>query len=135
MLMVDARIETDQSSRYLVRLCTHAASMGRSGGHGPRVHLGEALSRREVDVEAQWSDTRGTVTFNPWGRCEIVATTTALLLRIEATDEEYLRRIQEVVTRDLDRFSGSEKLAIDWRRTDAAPSVARDEAGPDGPMT
>lgn len=127
MLMVEARVETGQSSRYLVRLCTHAASMGRAKGHGPRVHLSEALSRGEVDVQAQWSDTHGTVTFSPWGRCEIAATTTALVLRIEAADEEHLRRIQDIVTRDLDRFSGSERLAIDWRRTDASPNVARRE--------
>lgn len=128
MVMVEARIETEQSSRYLVRLCTHAASMGRAQGHGPRVHLSEALSRGEVDVQAQWSDTHGTVTFSPWGRCEITATTTALLLRIEAADEEDLRRIQDIVTRDLDRFSSSEQLAIDWRPTDAAPNVTRSEA-------
>lgn len=128
MVMVEARIETEQSSRYLVRLCTHAASMGRAQGHGPRVHLSEALSRGDLKLQAQWSDTHGTVTFSPWGRCEIVATTTALTLRIEAADEEQLRRIQDIVTRDLDRFSGSEQLTIDWRRTDAAPTVARGES-------
>jgi hypothetical protein len=127
MLMVEAHIETEQSSRYLVRLCTHAASMGRAQGHGPRVHVNEANSRGEVDVQAKCSDTRGTVTFSPWGRCEIAATTSALVLRIEASDEEYLQRIQDIVTSDLDRFSGSEKLAIRWRRTDAAPNVARGE--------
>ena len=131
MLIVEARIETEQSSRYLVRLCTHASSMGRAQGHGPRVHLSEALSRGEVDVRAQWSDTHGTVTFSPWGRCEIAATPTALLLRVEAADEDYLRRIQDIVTRDLDRFSGSEQVAIDWRRTAVAPNVARG----DGPKT
>lgn len=127
MLMVEARIETEQSSRYLVRLCKHASSMGRAQRHGPRVHLSEALSRGEVDVQAQWSYTHGTITFSPWGRCEIMATTTALVLRIEADDEERLWRIKDIVTRDLDRFSGSEQLAIDWRRTDAAPTVARSE--------
>lgn len=126
MLMVEARIETEQSSRYLVRLCKHASSMGRAQGHRPRVHLGEALSRGEVDVQAQWSDTHGTVTFNPWGRCEITATTTALVLRIEAGDEERLR-IQDIVTRDLDRFSGGERLVIDWRPIDSTPTVARGE--------
>lgn len=125
MMMVEARIKTEEASRYLVRLCTHAASMGRTQGHGIRVHRNEALSRGEVEVQAQWSDTHGTVTFSPWGQCEIEASTTALVLRVEAADEEYLRRIQDIVTRDLDRFSG-EKLVIDWRRTDA-PEVARGE--------
>lgn len=85
--------------------------MGRAQAHGRGVHQGDALSRGEVDVQAQWSDTHGTVTFSPWGRCEIAATPTALVLRIEAADEELLLRIQDILTRDLDRFSGSEKLA------------------------
>ena len=127
MLMVEARIDTEQSGRYLVRLCTHAASMGRTQGHGIRVHRNEALSRGEVQVQAQWSDTHGALTFSPWGRCEIEANTTALVLRVEAAEEEYLQRIQDIVTRDLDRFSGSEKLAIDWRRIDAASNMARGE--------
>lgn len=125
MVMVEACIQTEQSTRFLVRLCTHAASMGRAGGHESRVHLNAALARGDVGVQAKWSDTHGTITFSPWGRCEIVATATALLLQIEAADEEQLRRIQDIVTRDLDRFSGNEPLAIDWRRTDPAPNVAR----------
>ena len=131
MLVVEARIGTEQASRYVVRLCTHAASMGRTRGHGIRVHSNEALSRGEVEVQAQWSDTDGTITFSPWGRCELEATSTALVLRIEAADQEDLRRIQDILTRDLDRFTGSEKLAVDWRLTDATPNVA----GGDGPNT
>ncbi len=122
MLTVEARIETEQSGRYLVRLCTHAASMGRTQGRGIRVHRNEALSRGEVEVNAQWSDTQGTITFSPWGQCEITAIPTALVLRIEAASEEDVRRMQDIVIRDLDRFSGSEHLAIDWRPTDTAPS-------------
>ena len=128
MLMVEAHIETEQSSRYLVRLCTHAASMGRTQGHGIRAHRNEALSRGEVEVQAHWSDTHGTVTFSPWGRCEIAATRTALVLRIEAADDEDLRRIQDIITRDLNRFSGSEQLAIVWLRTDSVPNLTHGES-------
>lgn len=127
MLRVEGRIETEQAGRFLARLCRHASSMDRAGGHGPRVHLNPELSRGEVDVKAEWSEAHGTIAFNPWGRCEIEATTSALTLRIEAADEERLLRIQDVLTKDLDRFSGSEQLAIDWRRTDAAPNLARGE--------
>lgn len=117
MLTIESRVETDQSSRYLVRLCKHAASMGRPHVRGPQVHLGGELSRREVEVRAEWSETHGTITLSPWGRCGIEATTNALVLRIEATDEENLSRIQDIITRDLDRFGGSEHLTVDWHRT------------------
>jgi ubiquinone/menaquinone biosynthesis C-methylase UbiE len=119
MLTLEATIETERPDRYLVRFCKHAASMGRSHSHGPRVHLGAMLARGEVQVRAEYSETHGTVTFSPWGRCMITAGAGALTLRIEATDEENLRQIQDIVTRDLDRFSGQDHLVVVWRRPEA----------------
>ncbi len=123
---VEARIETERASRYLTRLCRHAASMGRTGGHGPGVHLGGPMARGEVQVRAECSESQGAITFSPWGRCRIVAGADALTLRVEGTDDENLRRIQDIVTRDLDRFSGSDQLVVDWRLPEAA------DASPDG---
>jgi hypothetical protein len=117
---VEARIETERASRYLTRLCRHAASMGRTGGHRPRVHLGGPLARGEVQVRAECSENQGIIAFSPWGRCTILAGADALTLRVEATDHENLRRIQDIVTRDLDRFSGGDHLVVDWRRPEAA---------------
>ena len=117
MLTVEAQIETERPSRYLVQLCKHAASMG--GAHEPRVHLRDMLARREVRVHAEWSDTHGTVTFNPWGRCTIHANANTLTLRIEAANEEDLRRIQDIVTRDLDRFSRRDHLTVNWHGGEA----------------
>lgn len=126
MVTLEATIETERPSRYIARFCKHAASMGRAGAHGPRVHLAGLLARREVQVHAEWSDTHGTVTFDPWGRCAMTASADALTLRIEAINEESLRRIQDIVTRDLDRFGGGDGLAVDWRRPEA-PSAAPGE--------
>jgi hypothetical protein len=109
MLTVEARIETERASRYLVQLCKHAASMGAAHGH-----LGGMLARREVQVRADWSDTRGTLTFNPWGECAITADANMLTLRIHAIDEQRLQRIEDVVTRDLERFGQRDHLAVDW---------------------
>jgi SAM-dependent methyltransferase len=127
MLTLEARIETENASRYLVRFCKHAASMGRARGHRPRVHLGGPPARREVQVDAECSGAHGTVTFSPWGWCSMTAGVDTLTLRIEATDEESVRRIQDIVTRDLERFSGREHLTVDWR-----PSEAPDAASGEG---
>jgi hypothetical protein len=55
MPILQAQIQTERASRYLVQLCKHAAAMG-SGGHSPRVHLQGRMARREVQVAADWSE-------------------------------------------------------------------------------
>ncbi|HEU4945769.1 MAG TPA: DUF2218 domain-containing protein [Kribbella sp.] len=118
MLIAEARIETERPSRYLVQLCKHAASMAGSS-HRAHLHLGGAPARHEVQVDAEWSDTHGTVVFSSWGRCALAAGANTLTVRIEATDEQSLRRIQDVVTGDLDRFGRRDGLTVSWRRSEA----------------
>jgi hypothetical protein len=113
MPILEARIETERASRYLAQFCKHAAAMG-SGGHTPRMHLHGMMARREVRVAAEWSDTRGTVTFTPWGRCTLVADADTLTLQIDATDEDGLGQIRDVITRDLERFSRRDPLTVTW---------------------
>jgi len=42
-----------------------------------------------------------------------------LTLRAEATDEEHLQRVQELVTGHLDRFSRRDHLSVNWQRPEA----------------
>src|SRR5579859_6614680 len=119
MPIAEARIETDRPSRYLVQLCRHAAAMGGAAGHGSRVHLRGMLARREVQVRAECSDAEGTLTFTPWGRCTLAADENTLTLRIDAVDDESLRRIQDVVTADLGRFGRRDRLTVTWRQPEA----------------
>ncbi|WP_279340610.1 DUF2218 domain-containing protein [Sphaerisporangium perillae] len=114
-----AQIETERPSRYLVQFCKHAAAMG-GGGHAPRMHLHGIMARREVRVSAEWSDTHGIVTFTPWGKCTLAAEGNILDVRIEAADEDGLAQIQDVITRDLDRFSRRAPLVVTWQTTEAA---------------
>ena len=117
MPIVEAQIETERPSRYLVQFCKHAAAMG-SGGHSPRMHLHGPVAHREVEVAAEWSDTRGTVTFTPWGLCTLDVDDGVLTVRIDATDEDGLAQIRDVVTQDLARFSQRNPLAVTWQRSD-----------------
>ncbi|MBO0745671.1 MAG: DUF2218 domain-containing protein, partial [Candidatus Dormibacteraeota bacterium] len=103
---LEATIESEHSTRYLARFCTHAASMGRRRDHRPRLHPEGPPESRPVRVSADWSDGRGTVTFEPWGRCSMAASESSLTVRIDAADEEGLRRIQRIVTDDLSRLGG-----------------------------
>jgi hypothetical protein len=79
-------------------------AQGAARGHGPGAHQRGLLARRDVRVQAEWSDTHGTVTFDPWGTCTVHAGANVLTLRIEATDEDNLRRIQDVIARNFARF-------------------------------
>lgn len=119
MPALSARIDTDRGSRYLTQFCKHAAAMG-AGGHGPRMHLSAILERRQVQVSAEWTDTSGTVTFTPWGRCTLSAGESALDIRIDAADEQGLAQIRDVITRDLERFSRREPLTVAWTEPDEA---------------
>ncbi|MFC7382215.1 DUF2218 domain-containing protein [Sphaerisporangium rhizosphaerae] len=128
MPSLEANIETERASRYLVQFCEHATAMGGRGAHVPRMHLHGEMSRRDVRVDAQWSDTEGTVTLTPWGRCVLRADGNALRVNIEAVDENGLREIQDIVTRDLDRFSRRDPLVVTWRRSGTNDPVRTTEA-------
>jgi uncharacterized protein len=104
-----AQIETDRPSRYLIQLCEHANTMAGAQG---RMHSGRA--HHQVQVQAEWSDTHGVIHFEPWGRCTLEATTTTLLLRVEATGEDGLRRLQDVIAADLGRFGRRDHLTVNW---------------------
>jgi hypothetical protein len=116
MPTLEAQVETERASRYLVQFCKHAAAMG-GGGHTMRMHLHGMLNRRDVQVAAEWSDTRGAVTFTPWGRCTLASDTKTLTLRIEAAGEDGLEQIRDVVSRDLERFSRRDPLTVTWHRS------------------
>jgi hypothetical protein len=114
MSSAEARIDTDRASRYLVQLCKHAAAMG-SGGHRARMHPGASSAAREVQVRAEWSDTRGRLTFTPWGECTLTADAAALRLRIDARDDTGLRNIRDILTADVRRVGRRDNLTLTWR--------------------
>ena len=103
MLTSEATVDTDRAGRYLEQLCRHAAAMG-TGGHR---HGGPA-------VAAERSADRGVLTLEPWGRCVLHAGAAALTLRVEAADADGLRAIQDIVTRDLERFGRRDGVAVRW---------------------
>ncbi|MFN2517576.1 MAG: DUF2218 domain-containing protein [Jatrophihabitantaceae bacterium] len=117
MPTAQGHVATARPSRYLVQLCNHANKIGSARGHRRRAHAGsEGPAFGDVQVSADWSETRGTISFTPWGQCTIQATLDALTLHVEATDDYGLRRIQDIIARDFDRIGRRDKLTVDWRR-------------------
>lgn len=99
MLIAEARVETERSSRYLIQLCRHVS------------HAAQASPQMQAHVEC--SDDRGVISFG-WGRCTLRADPGILTLRAEAADEENLRRIEQRVADRLERFGRRDRLTVTW---------------------
>ena len=114
MLAAEAEVPTGQPERYLTQFCRHARQAHRlphaRGRHGDR---GAAPPLQVASAEAAGS--RGVVDFGS-GRCTLQAREQTLLLRAEAGGEPELRAIQELLTRNLERFGRREGLRVRWRR-------------------
>jgi hypothetical protein len=123
MLTNEARIQTEHPSRYLVRLCRHADSIGHKL---VQLHPGHAQARPEVK-HVEWSDAAGTLTLN-WGTCTMQAGPDTLTVRAEAATEEDLQRIQDLITRNLERFGRRDHLKVTWQRPQA-PAAQADTSG------
>jgi hypothetical protein len=126
-----AQIQTERPSRYLVQFCKHAAAIGGVSGHRPRMHLGRTSAGRQVQVRAEWSDSHGVVTFSPWGQCTMSADADMLTLCIEATDQDALQQIQDIISQDLARFSRREPLIVNWHPPES-PGAAEGQHNDDG---
>ncbi|MEV0173140.1 DUF2218 domain-containing protein [Streptomyces sp. NPDC050803] len=121
-ITAEARVLTDRPGRYLTQLCKHFSNKGRHLGHRPRSHSGADHRTPGLDPEqihVEWSDTHGVLRL-PWGTCAMDAEPGALVLRVEADDEEGLRRLQELLAAHIGRFGRREELRVDWQGSGTA---------------
>jgi hypothetical protein len=99
MLIAEARVETQRSSRYLVQLCRHVNKAGRA--------------HPQMQAHVEWSDDRGVISFD-WGRCTLRALPGVLTLRAEAPDEDTLRRVEYPIADRLERIGRRDHLRVTW---------------------
>ena len=66
-----------------------------------------------MGIEVHWSETRGSVDFG-WGRCVLQAGSDALNLRVEADQADDLERLQELLTRHVERHNSSDQATVRW---------------------
>lgn len=120
MNSAEACVKVDRPRRYLEQLCKHANAVDSildSSGmhHRHRAHPGAAEpDDAGVQVSAEWTQDAGVLTFSTWGQCGMHASADVLALRIDADGEASLSRIQDVVTRDLERFGRRDHLHVTW---------------------
>jgi hypothetical protein len=128
MLTAQAQVKTERPSRYLVQLCRHA---GRHGHH-PRPPAGPSCRRwgagpPRIAVTRRLLQHPRDHHFRPLGSVHPTGHPDILTLCLEATDEDKLQRLQEVITRNLERFGRREHLTVTWQQpvpTAACPGAA-----------
>jgi hypothetical protein len=114
----EAYVLTQHASRYLTQLCRHADAVSRRPGQRLHDHLGPAGEHPRIR-HVERSDTNATLDFDQ-GRCTVHAEPDALTLRIAADDMDRLRRIEDLIAADLQRFGTREHLTVTWRNGDTS---------------
>ena len=114
MPTAEAHVQTEQPGRYLAQLCKHARQVHRLR-HRPPAHNGGDGQPPPRVQHAEWTETDGIISFG-WGQCTLRATPHTLTLRAEAASEENLRRVQDIVASDIERFGKREHLQVTWQR-------------------
>ena len=115
MVTAEALIATDRPERYLVQLCQHAGRM-----HGPRAHRPAGHRGGDGEVRhAEWTEDYGVIRTS-WGDCTLRRAPGALTLRVQAADEDNLRRLQDLIAGRLERFGRRDRLTVTWQRPDEA---------------
>ncbi|MGW1888459.1 DUF2218 domain-containing protein, partial [Streptomyces sp. NPDC001970] len=126
MLIAEAHVRTDRPSRYLAQLCEHPGQMGGQIRHRLRLHHDGKTPPQIRHVE--WSDTHGTIDVGS-GRCTLQAGPDSLTLRVEATDQDSLQRIQHLIGGRLQKIGKRDALQVTWQQAEAA------DHQPDEPAT
>jgi hypothetical protein len=103
MLVAEARVSTERSSRYLVQLCRHVKLAARAH---PRLR-----------ARVEWSDDQGVIRSDQ-GRCTLRAEPGVLVLRVEAPDERSLQQIEQRVTDRLEQVGRRDRLTVTWTPVD-----------------
>jgi hypothetical protein len=99
MLVAEAKVETERSSRYLVQLCRHVDAVARA--------------QPQMQAHVEWSDDRGMISFD-WGRCTLRAVLGVLTLHVEAADEESLHELEQRVGGRLQQIGRRDHLTVTW---------------------
>jgi hypothetical protein len=104
-----ATIPTDRAARYLAQLSSHTGHIGRGLLHRG---VGHATPTTEAVT-----DTTARIKLGD-AHCDIAAGPTGLTLHASADDPEGLRRLQDAVTRTVERIGRRDQLAVVWESAD-----------------
>ncbi len=131
MPTVQGRVATDRAGRYLDQLCGHLGQMQHIR-HGPARRHGERGTGRDGDDDTaqhggagmpnvlgvERADGHGVVRFTD-GAWTLTAAPGALLLRVEAADEQALDRLRGAITTRVEKIGRRDRLTVSWQQPEA----------------
>ncbi len=96
---------------------THSAlsSEARVTTAVPRRDLAQLCKHFQHKLPVTLAETHGRIEF-PDGACTLEAEAETLVLRVTATDEAALARLEDIVARHMLRFAFREKPEVQWMR-------------------
>jgi hypothetical protein len=121
----EARVPTDRASRYLIQLCRHADQMRRMRLEPPGRLGGSRMPPRVQHVS--YTDTTGTVRFAE-GQLTLQASADTLTLRVDAADDDSLRRLQNGIAARLHKIGRRDQLMVTWHQMGALAVPSGDTA-------
>lgn len=71
------------------------------------------LGHFKPKVPAQYDATHGSVEF-PFGTCQMQATTSELIVTVQAKDAKSLTSVKDIVGRHLEKFGIKEHIKVEW---------------------
>jgi hypothetical protein len=101
MLIAEARVATDRSSRYLGQLCQHVSLVARA--------------HPQMQAHVEWSNDSGVISLGT-GRCTLRADPGVLILRAEAPDEDSLHQLERHLADRLAQVGRRDQLNVTWRQ-------------------
>jgi len=110
-MLGEANVQTTQASEWLAELC--------------RQFQERAATHPELGIQVAWSESHGSVDFG-WGGCTLHARPDALNLRVEADQADDIERLQELVTRHVERLASGEQAAMAWSTSGEPAASPRD---------
>jgi hypothetical protein len=99
MLIAEASVETDRSSRYLVQVCRHIDGVARA--------------HPQMGAQVEWSDDHGVIIFGR-ARCTLRADPGVLTLCVEAPDRESPHQLKQRVADRLEQIGRRDRLTVTW---------------------
>jgi hypothetical protein len=119
MLVDEARVETERSSRCLRQLCRHLDLV--------------AKMHPQMQAHVEWSVDRGVISLGS-GRCTLRAEPGVLTLRAEAAEDESLHQLEQRVADRIEQVGRRDRLTVTWEQLRGAgqqlpgqPSGAEDQ--------
>lgn len=115
MPTAEAHLATERASRYLVQLCRHLGQMTLMSHLAHRLPAGHGGGRTPPAVQdVDHTDTHAGISFAD-GRWTLDATADTLTLRVDADNDEALRRLQDAIATRIEKIGRRDGLRVDWR--------------------